>query len=140
MRLPPATAPTVIASLAIVGFAALTVFFSVPAHADGCSRPLVLVSWYGKETCHGRPPGHGKGFCETAAGVAYDGTQWLVANKALKFGTRIRFTYNGRSIVAPVLDRGPYSPGRVFDLSRPVAAALGIIDAGVVRVCAERLP
>lgn len=128
-------------ALVVLAFAAAWIFYAIPSAFghDGCSRPPVLVSWYGKETCAGRPPGHGKGTCHTAADVPFDGSQWLVANKSLKFGTQVRFTYNGRSVTAPVLDRGPYVRGRTYDLSKAVARALGMVGSGVVKVCAEPL-
>jgi rare lipoprotein A len=108
--------------------------------AEPCAGSLVTVSWYGKETCHGRPPGHGRGKCETAAGVAFDGSQMLVAHRTLPFGTRVRFTTSsGKSLVLPVLDRGPWMAGRAFDLSHAAAASMGLIAAGVGRVCAARV-
>lgn len=126
------------AAAIIIVFAA---FWFLPggALAMGCAGQLVHVSWYGAETCHGRPPGHGKGKCETAAGIAFDGSQWLVANKSLPFGTKLRLTYRGRSAVVPVLDRGPFIAGRTLDLSRAVAAYLGTLPAGVVTLCMERI-
>ncbi len=117
-------------------------FFLAPLHAfaaQPCSRPLVLwLSWYGAGNLpRGVARGHGKGFCQTASGIPFDGSQLLVANKALPFGTRVRFTYQGRSIVLPVEDRGPWIKGRVFDLSRAAAQQLGMAGrtAGVRGTC-----
>ena len=59
---------------------------------------------------------------QTASGWrAYYG----VANKFLRFGTRIVFVYRGRSITATVDDRGPYVYGRDFDLNQNTARSLG---------------
>lgn len=95
------------------------------------------ASWFGKETCHGRPPGHGKGFCETADGTPFNGQQWLLAHRTLPFGTKLRITYRGKSVVVPVKDRGPYIRGRTLDMSAAVARTLGAISNGVVRLCME---
>lgn len=40
-----------------------------------------------------------------------------VANKTLPCGTKVKFRYHGRSVTAPVIDRGPYSGNREYDLT-----------------------
>ncbi|HEX5223890.1 MAG TPA: septal ring lytic transglycosylase RlpA family protein, partial [Solirubrobacteraceae bacterium] len=47
-----------------------------------------------------------------------------VAHKTAPCGTLITFTYNGRSITVPVIDRGPYIAGREWDLTGATAEAL----------------
>jgi rare lipoprotein A len=37
-----------------------------------------------------------------------------------------------------VEDRGPFVAGRGIDLSRAAAERIGMVDAGVARVCVER--
>jgi hypothetical protein len=49
----------------------------------------------------------------------------IVAHKRLPFGTRIQFSYRGRTCVAVVMDRGPYVGRREFDLGPGTARALG---------------
>lgn len=49
----------------------------------------------------------------------------IVAHKTLPFGTRIQFSYRGRTCIAVVKDRGPYVSGREFDLGPGTAKALG---------------
>lgn len=105
------------------------------AYAGTCQT--VVASWYGIETCNGRKPGTGRYDCKTADGTPFDGTQFLVAHKTLPLGTKVRITYKGKSVVAPVRDRGPYIKGRTFDLSHAVAKALGF--TGVQKVCWERV-
>lgn len=56
----------------------------------------------------------------------------IVAHKSLPFGTRIQFSYHGRTCIATVMDRGPYVSGREFDLGPGTAKALGF--DGVDRV------
>ncbi len=116
-------------AILIVAFAAYWLWFAGPAGAaEACRGQIVRVSWYGAES--------GK---RTASGLPFDGSQLLAAHKSLPFHTRVRFTYKGRSIVLPIEDRGPYVRGRTFDLSRAAAERLGMIPAGVARLCAERL-
>jgi hypothetical protein len=58
----------------------------------------------------------------TACGFhAYDG----VANKSLPCGTQVTFMYGGRKVNAVVDDRGPFVPGRTWDLNQNTAGALG---------------
>jgi len=113
-------------TLLILGLAGWFVFHAVPAQAAGCD--MVRASWYGAESGN-----------RTASGMAFNGRQWLVAHKSLPFGTKLRLTYRGRSVVVPVEDRGPYVAGRTLDLSAAVAERLGTKARGVVTLCMERL-
>ncbi|MCL2331882.1 MAG: septal ring lytic transglycosylase RlpA family protein [Actinomycetia bacterium] len=53
------------------------------------------------------------------------------------FNTYLRVTYQGRSVVVRVNDHGPYVAGRVIDLSRGAAEAIGMKSAGVGQVTCE---
>lgn len=55
-----------------------------------------------------------------------------VANRTLPCGTKVRFRYGGRSVVATVDDRGPFVGGRDWDLNQNTAAALGFAGVGTV--------
>jgi hypothetical protein len=48
-----------------------------------------------------------------------------VANKVLPCGTKVTFTYGGRTVTATVDDRGPFVAGREWDLNQNTAGALG---------------
>jgi rare lipoprotein A len=74
------------------------------------------ISWYG-------PGFYGK---KTANGETFTGNEMTAAHKTLPFGTLVRVTWKGRSIVVRINDRGPFIPGRVLDLSRAAAQALGM--------------
>jgi len=56
-----------------------------------------------------------------------------VANKTLPCGTPVKFVWHGRSIVAPVIDRGPYIRGRAWDLTSAAAQALEFEGIGRIR-------
>lgn len=79
------------------------------------------VSWY--------QSGH-----TTANGERYRPDGLTCAHRTLPFGTRVLVTYGGRSATCRVNDRGPFIRGRVLDLSRGMARALGILHLGVARV------
>lgn len=71
-----------------------------------------------------------------ASGAAYDPAKFTAAHKTLPFGTRVRVTCpkTGRSVTVTINDRGPYSPGRVLDLSYAAAQALHMIGSGLAKV------
>ncbi len=85
---------------------------------------------YYADKYHGRP---------TASGELYDKFKFTAAHKTLPFGTMVRVTRldNGRSVVVKVNDRGPFTPGRVIDVSRTAAEQLDLIRTGETRVRVE---
>jgi peptidoglycan lytic transglycosylase len=76
---------------------------------------------------------------KTAAGERYDPDKFTAAHKTLPFGTRLRVTdkRSGRSVDVVVNDRGPFTRGRVLDLSLAAAKQLGMIDRGLTQVTAN---
>lgn len=75
----------------------------------------------------------------TASGERFDKNALTAAHRTLPFGTRVRVTNtrNGKSVVVRINDRGPYSRGRIIDLSKEAARRIGMIEAGVVPVVLE---
>ena len=55
-----------------------------------------------------------------------------VAHKTAPCGTMIQFTYAGRSLTVPVIDRGPYIAGREWDLTGATAEALAFPGLGPI--------
>ena len=49
-----------------------------------------------------------------------------VAHPVLPCGARIYVSYRGKHVLTQVLDRGPYVPGRQFDLTDALARRLGL--------------
>lgn len=85
-----------------------------------------VASWYG-------PQFHGK---KTANGETFDMYELTAAHKTLQMPSLIRVTNleNGRSIIARVNDRGPFSKGRILDVSKRGAELLGFKNQGTARV------
>jgi rare lipoprotein A (peptidoglycan hydrolase) len=54
------------------------------------------------------------------------------ANKHLPCGTKVTFHYRGRTVTAPVVDRGPYAGNREWDLTAGLKAKLGFGSTGTV--------
>lgn len=76
-------------------------------------------------------------FTDYGLGLACGGVlgrdQLGVAHKTAPCGTLITFTYAGRSLTVPVIDRGPYVAGREWDLTGATAAALGFPGLGQIQ-------
>ena len=88
------------------------------------------ASWYGRKF-HGQP---------TSSGETYDMYAMTAAHKTMPIPSyaRVRNPANGREIVVRINDRGPFSPGRVIDLSDTAALKLGVL-AGVAPVQVQRI-
>jgi rare lipoprotein A (peptidoglycan hydrolase) len=59
-----------------------------------------------------------------------------VAHKRLPCGTKVALRYRGRTIVVPVIDRGPYSRGVSYDLTEATARKLGMSQTSRVGAAA----
>lgn len=101
----------------------LALLSAVTVDAAECGR----ASWYG-------PGFHGR---LTASGEVYNQWAMTAAHKTRPFGSVVTVTRTdtGASVQVRLTDRGPFIPGRIIDLSRAAADALGMITAGVVHVC-----
>src|SRR3954471_698659 len=74
---------------------------------------------------------------KTASGQRFNQNAMTAAHRSLPFGTKLRVTHGGRSVVVTINDRGPFIRGRVLDLSTGAARAVGLTGAGVGRVTAQ---
>lgn len=85
-----------------------------------------VASYYGNEAGN-----------RTASGQRFNQNAMTAAHRSLPFGTRLRVTHGSRSVVVTINDRGPFIRGRVLDLSKGAARAIGLTGRGVGRVVAE---
>jgi rare lipoprotein A len=85
-----------------------------------------IASFYGNESGS-----------KTASGQRFNQNAMTAAHRSLPFGTRLKVTHSGRSVVVTVNDRGPFIKGRVLDLSTGAARAIGLTSRGVGQVVAE---
>ncbi|MES1946958.1 rplA family protein [Salinisphaera sp. C84B14] len=72
----------------------------------------------------------------TASGDRFDSRRLTAAHRRLPFGSRVEVTNenNGRSVIVTINDRGPYTRGRIIDLSRRAAEKIDMIRSGVAPV------
>ena len=85
-----------------------------------------MASFYGNESGS-----------KTASGQRFNQNAMTAAHRTLPFGTKLRVTHGGQSVVVTINDRGPFVRGRVLDLSTGAARAIGLTGAGVGQVVAE---
>lgn len=97
-----------------------------PAPAQASDYKPAIATWYG-------PGFFGR---RTACGARLTHQTLGVAHKRLPCGTKVALRYRGRTVVVPVIDRGPYSHGVDFDLTYATARKLGIDQTSHVRAAA----
>jgi len=85
-----------------------------------------IASWYGP-TFYGHM---------TANGERYDANGLSAAHRTLPMPVNVRVTNldNGKSLIVRVNDRGPFTKGRIIDLSERAATLLGYKAQGTARV------
>ncbi|MNL52566.1 RlpA-like protein precursor [compost metagenome] len=105
---------------------------------QGCAHKLSVggtqvgtASWYG-ETHHGRTTANGEKFNMNALTAAH---RKLPMNSTV----RVKSLTTGKSVTVRINDRGPYSGGRIIDVSKEAARQLGFLQKGTDRVEIEVL-
>ncbi|HEX8026497.1 MAG TPA: septal ring lytic transglycosylase RlpA family protein [Candidatus Limnocylindrales bacterium] len=97
-----------------------------PSGVEPAAVPIVSQLWK-------RDPNiswNGPGFYGNAGACGMLGSAGLtpdtigVAHRTLPCGTKVTFKWNGKVVVARVIDRGPYVSGRIFDMTHGLCAAL----------------
>jgi len=74
---------------------------------------------------------------KTANGDTFSPEKLTAAHRTLPFGTMVRVTnvHNGRTVVVRINDRGPFTKGRIIDLTPAAASQLKF--SGLVPVMLE---
>jgi rare lipoprotein A len=88
-----------------------------------------VASWYGRE----------QNGLLTANGETFNRHELTAASRHLPFNTVVRVTNekNGHSVDVRINDRGPFSKGRVLDLSEAAADSLDMKKSGTAPVKIE---
>jgi rare lipoprotein A len=82
------------------------------------STKAQIATWFG-------PGFYGQ---KTACGQTMSPVIVGVASRTLPCGTLVLVNYKGHRLTVPVIDRGPYSNGATWDLTRGAASALTIAE------------
>jgi rare lipoprotein A len=129
----PLTLPSAIVAVPLDPPPALSEQASPPADVamapDDMGDQTGVASWYG-EHWQGRA---------TASGQPFDDRKLTAAHRTLPLNAHVRVTNlkTGRSVEVTITDRGPYTGGRVIDLSKAAAKKLGMVKEGLVPVRIE---
>jgi len=105
----------------------------VQAAAAAPTAPVTIyraagASWYG-------PGFYGH---TTACGQVLSHRIMGIAHRTLPCGTPVTLYLAGRTVVVPVIDRGPFSNGAHYDLTSATAQALGITETTTIGVVPQR--
>ncbi len=99
--------------------AALALAWLVPVEAGAFEPQRGTAAVYDARRFTGRP---------MASGQRFDPRAPVAAHRHLPLGTRAKVTNlrTGRSTTVVIADRGPYTPGRIIDLSPRAAREIGM--------------
>jgi rare lipoprotein A len=103
--------------------------FALSITAEAAKKTTMKASWY---DCV--KPGECSRSKITASGEKFNPNALTAAHKTLPFGTKLRVTHKGRSVIVRINDRGPFIKGRHLDLSRAAARKIGCGGICVVQV------
>jgi rare lipoprotein A len=89
------------------------------------------ASYYGREFMGSK----------TANGEKFNPNAMTAAHRTAAFGTKIRVTNlaNGKDVVVRVNDRGPWTKGRIIDISHAAAKQIGMLSSGTAKVRLNRV-
>ncbi len=107
-------------TFATLGLLATMFAIAPAAHAN---TQTGVASWYQMGT-------------KTANGERYNPDGMTAAHRSLPFGTivEVKNLRNGRTVRLRINDRGPFVGGRIIDVSRGGARALGLMGSGTAKV------
>ena len=111
------------------GAVALAAGLFVAVSAGDASAQCGRASWYALHA-------------QTASGERMNPELMTAAHRTLPFGTTLKIVNqeNGKSVVVRINDRGPFTGGRVIDLSKAAADELGFVSSGLTSVCMAPTP
>lgn len=116
----------------------LTLLLLLTASLPSCAHALHegstqtgRASWYG----------HDHNGQKTANGETFDMQEMTAAHRTLPMNSKVKVTSlsNGKSVIVRINDRGPFSKGRIIDISQAAAKELGMIKKGTDKVKIEVL-
>jgi rare lipoprotein A len=105
------------------GAVALLAALSIVAPINLASAQCGSASWYAMTS-------------KTASGERANPNTLTAAHRTLPFGSKVKVENlkNGKSVVVRINDRGPFTGGRVIDVTRAAANSLGFVRAGTAKV------
>jgi rare lipoprotein A (peptidoglycan hydrolase) len=118
--------PVAMRALALAAVALLAVVATLATrnarNANARSKEPAPVAWYRARAAPYGPTTKTR----TACGQRLDGKTRGVAHPLLPCGVKVFLRFHGREVLTQVIDRGPTVPGREFDVTKPLADAIGL--------------
>lgn len=111
----------------------LTTLIGAMTSTAAQARTCGTASFYGhNDGFHGRT---------TANGERFNKWDLTAASRTLPLGSRVQVTdqKTGRSVIVRINDRGPYTGGRILDLSYAAFSKLRSPNSGLASVCYRRV-
>jgi hypothetical protein len=116
-----------LAGVALLGVALALAVAHRHKHAPPAASPA--GQWYTAMAAPYTRAKPKKGACGIVIGPKTPG----VAHPVLPCGVKIYVEYHGREVLTQVIDHGHTAPGRVFDVTLPVAKLLGLEGSQTIR-------
>lgn len=119
-----------IAALAGLALVAAVAAFAIADRGGGSKTtlPAPAGDWYHALAAPYPPAKPTKGAC----GAVIDSKTLGVANPVLPCGVKLYLSFNGTQVLTQVIDRGPDSPGREFDVTRALAKRIGLVGTRAI--------
>ncbi len=108
--------------------AAIALAVSAKTRSDSSDLPAAYGSYSALAGSSGTAAFGKRTACSTIIRATTEG----VAHPVLPCGARIYISYRGKHVLTQVIDRGPYAPGRQFELTDALARLIGL--TGVQRI------
>lgn len=125
--------PVALRTLALAGVALLAALVSLaiarPRH-EGERLPQPSGTWYRAFVAPYKPAASRK---RTACGQRIGPDTRGIAHPTLPCGVKIYLAFGGKRVLTQVIDRGPYAPGREFDVTKPLADEIGLHGTESIR-------
>jgi rare lipoprotein A (peptidoglycan hydrolase) len=120
-------------TLALAGVALLAALVSVAVarpRDEGERLPQPAGTWYSAFVAPYTPaPSRRRTACGQRIGPDTRG----IAHPSLPCGAKIYLAFGGKRVLTQVIDRGPYAPGREFDVTKPLADEIGLHGTESIR-------
>ena len=124
--------PLAVREVALAGLALLAAITSLAITAQTRDDTGTTPQPEGSFTALAGSSGPGAFGRRTACGGTLRAETQGVAHPTLPCGVRVFITYKGKTVLTQVIDRGPYVPGRQFDLTDALARHLGLRGVQVI--------
>jgi len=126
--------PTAFRVVGLLGIAVVAVAVALALTRKGhhSGLPAAAGHWYSALAAPYLPSAAGKP-TRSACGVVIGPKTKGVAHPTLPCGVKVYIEYQGKEALTQVIDRGPSTPGREFDITQGLANELGLVGTHTIK-------